>query len=72
MVPIEDLADVLLSIEVTDEDEEDKEGEEEEEDEQNEGNEGGPGWSAMVSMFKPSISWNKGRKTGQGGSLKEF
>ena len=44
MIPIEDLADVTLAIEDTDEDEEDNEDEEvkgEEEDEQNEGNEGG-------------------------------
>ena len=50
MVPIEslneDLAEVSLTIEDTDE----------EIDEQNEGNEGGPGWSAMASMCKPSIS----------------
>ena len=53
MVSIEDLADVILSIEDTYEDEEDKE---EEEDEQNKVNEGGPGWSAMASMCKHSIS----------------
>ena len=50
MVPIEslneDLAEVSLTIEDTDE----------EIDEQNEGNEGGPGWSAMASMCKPSTS----------------
>ena len=50
MVPIEslneDLAEVSLTIEDTDE----------EIDEQNEGNEGGPGWSAMASMCKPSSS----------------
>ena len=53
---IENLADVSLTIEDTDEDEEDKEDEEEEEDAQNEGNEGGPGWSAMASICKPSSS----------------
>ena len=50
MVPIEslneDLAEVSLTIEDTDE----------EIDEQNEGNEGGPGWSAMASMCKSSTS----------------
>ena len=53
MVPIEslneDLAEVSLTIEDTDE----------EIDEQNEGNEGGPGWSAMASMCKPSTSLGK-------------
>ena len=42
----EDLDEVTLAIEDTDE----------EVDEQNEGNEGGPGWSAMASMCKPSTS----------------
>ena len=50
MVPIEslneDLAEVSLTIEDTDE----------EIDEQNEGNEGGPGWSALASVCKPSSS----------------
>ena len=53
MVPIEslneDLAEVSLTIEDTNE----------EIDEQNEGNEGGPGWSAMASMCKPSTSLGK-------------
>ena len=62
MVSIEDLADVILSIEDTYEDEEDKE---EEEDEQNKGNEGGPGWSAMASMCKHSVSL--GRKVDKRG-----
>ena len=59
---IENLADVSLTIEDTDEDEEDKEDEEEEEDAQNEGNEGGPGWSAMASMCKPSTSLGRGEE----------
>ena len=42
----EDLDEVTLAIEDTDE----------EVDEQNEGNEGEPGWSAMASMCKPSTS----------------
>ena len=50
MVPIEDLTDVTLAIEDTDEDEEDKEDEDDEEDE------GGPGWFALASMCKPSTS----------------
>ena len=53
MVPIEslneDLAEVSLTIEDTDE----------EIDEQNEGNEGGPGWSAMASMCKSSTSFGR-------------
>ena len=68
MVPIEDLADVILAFEDTDEDEEDEEDKEDEEheqdeehehdeeDEQDEQDEVGPGWSAMASMCKPSTS----------------
>ena len=65
MVPIEslneDLAEVSLTIEDTDE----------EIDEQNEGNEGGPGWSAMASICKPSSSLGR-REMGRGKSVVEF
>ena len=68
---IENLADVSLSIEDTDEDEEDKEDEEEEEGAQNEGYDGGPGWSAMASICKPSSSLGR-REMGRGKSVVEF
>ena len=65
MVPIEslneDLAEVSLTIEDTNE----------EIDEQNEGNEGGPGWSAMASICKPSSSLGR-REMGRGKSVVEF
>ena len=57
----EDLDEVTLAIEDTDE----------EVDEQNEGNEGGPGWSAMASLCKPSTSLRR-REMGRGGSVVEF
>ena len=70
---IENLADVSLSIEDTDEDEEDKEDEEEEEGAQNEGNEGGPGWSAMASICKPSSSLGRREeKWGEGNQWLNF
>ena len=62
MIPIEDLTDVILAIEDTDEDEEDKKDEEEDEYEQNEGNEGGPGcYGINVQTFN---IWKKGKKNG--------